>query len=707
MKDYDFVVVGYGNAGRSAVETLQKLCPGSSIACIDPLRHSKQELQLDFYAHRCTGLDPAEQTVTTASDTALRYKHGVLVATGARGAPPPYYLFDDKARPHCCELVSTQLPDSNAKAPDQVRQTMLQQAAAGSKVGVLGSGWEAVDLVVALSLNGKTKPCLIFGASAPLCHVLPNYLSTALAKRLRARRVEVQDRTLLRYISFDVEYHVRRDSKRADVDQSQSYQNRTSKSRLQLYSARSFDFMDGSKTSMDFLVIAPDTVGSRGSAALPTTNVPSHLQDASKGRPWYQTWAKLSSSNDDSAPSAALICYKDDGRVVVNAELCACTGVYAAGSVAKMASPITGHSAEAGAGVEEARAAGRVAATNMARLYQRSIRGWGKSSISRPLLSQPIPVWRSDRFSWGCTSLSDIGLTALCVGNCDSDSLMTHGIWWSNQAAQRRMLRLLDDDEDEDKITKRQRRTIKESLKPVYGLGVVYYVDRTGRIQGVMTWGLPFAMGGHNQELNQRLVQQMKRVITTNGGFGALETEMDHIRMSNYLEDEARRMVVTSFAGHMKSRDDGASAILGQSKEGSPILAKSLPKPLHRYTQIRPPTSRMVGILKRRYGHGHGILGEDLFVRRSEENTIASTPASYFAVGTASSEKMTAKAQAMNEWNLWEQREKLFEENEARGRPPKEDPLWIRKGDDTRNMSAEEELTAAYRKAVLQSHRTR
>jgi hypothetical protein len=57
------------------------------------------------------------------------------------------------------------------------------------------------------------------------------YLSTAVAKRLKQRRIHVQDRSLVRYINHD-----------------------ESTGGLQIYSARSFDFLDSSRTRIDQLV---------------------------------------------------------------------------------------------------------------------------------------------------------------------------------------------------------------------------------------------------------------------------------------------------------------------------------------------------------------------------------------------------------------------------------------------------------------------
>jgi len=685
-KVYDFIVIGYGNAGRSAVETLRKECPSASIALLDPLRRPallrRQQqpaysYQLDYFNARVVGLTPLQHGVETDTggdcDEDLQYRYAVLIASGNRGAVPPSYLLDDKSRDHIFELRPTILPLQKEKEEDtrnhhhhhqrpvlsaeNVRNEILQRAKHGASVGVLGSGFEAIDTVVEASLVGtanhktmkRNRPVIIFGSHGPVNHVLPNYLCSALAKKLKSKRIEVLDRSLIRYISHN------------DADSKNSKQQAF----LNVYTAKSFDFLDGKSTSLDALVIAPETSSARGTGCIPTDCVPVFLEDTAKSRSWYQTWSALSVDTQHCDP-AMLVCYKDDGRIAVTPELCACSGVYAAGSVAKYANSITGHATVAGMGVEDGTAAGRTAALNMARLYHHHHAAqnpfWSKSSSSssssatnffgfgssssttrdeqardeevlrRTVVKDPLPVWRSDlRYSskrgqnTEPTSLSEIGVVALCVGNCEAESMATHGVWWTNLSAfQRRMTRRATaqngDEGDQEKSSEdgrlkkqrhRQKREIKKSLKPVYGLGVVYYLDSTGRIQGVMTWGLPFTESENSTKLNQQLVDQMKTVIRTNGGIRTLDTEGDHMKMAQYLRETSQQLLLTALQSH---GDDFS--------KGHNLSHNNVPRPLHRYTEVRPPSLRSVGVLKRRDGlHGHGVLGEDMFARFEDDET--------------------------------------------------------------------------------------
>jgi hypothetical protein len=741
MKSFDFLVIGYGTAGRSACHTLRQLCPKATIAVVDPFVVPLSDDQEDvvFIKSRLTEFDPMVQECYVAIDGEgreqwLSYRHAMLIATGSRGAPPPSYLLDDKALDHIYELRSTIVPSERITAassisseleidpgtqpsegeepkietctsqdepqlnthrpvlsPENVRRLVLQKAAQGSTFVIMGSGWDAIDLVISATASAPKhtgiRHSIVFGNHGPVCHIVPNYLSVAIAKRLQTKRIQVVDRSLVRYISSFAD---KRNKKQA-----------SSNHRLQVYTAKSFDFLDGQAIAADAVVIAPDVVGARGTGALATPHIPNFLQQSVRGRTsWYHTWSSLSMMNDE-ADSMLLSCYKEDGRVAVNAELCACTGVYAAGSVAKCPNGLTGHAMVAGGG--DGKEAGRIAALNMSRMYHSSSATFSGAISSSGLLNfgrrqkdssrhglipvavkDPIPVWRSDIRGSDSTSssLEDIGILALCVGNCDSESLATHGVWWTNQAAQRRLLALSEtDDVTDDTLL---RRKIKRTLKPVYGLGLVYYLDRSGRIQGIMTWGLPFHKNGTRRLLNQELVSILKNIVQTNGGFRSIETEQDRIEFSKYLGETSKQIVSAAFIN--PSVETGKAHLLDGALE-------RFPRPLHRYTEVRPPNIRMVGVMKRNDGQGHGILGQDLFACYEQDDVPDQAIPLPLAGNLGSA---IARAKAKYDWDVWEQIERRWDENESRARPPKEDPLWIRKGDEIRGLSQQDRIAAAY-----------
>ena len=275
--EYDFVIIGNGNAGQSALRTLKEKCPSAKIAVVDPMRSaaSASKGKVEYFADTVTGMDPREKSITLLSDssTRLRYSHGVLVATGARGAPPPLDLFDPSSLSRVLELRTTELKGNDKRpvlSPDIVRRALIDTAAKGARVGILGSGWEAIDLAIAAAEVSKRQPTMVFGNPGPVWSTLPQYLSSELRKKMKRKGIDIQDRSIVRYI--------------ADVPRAQG----TSR-QLELHTARTYDILETQRVRMDLLACAPDAFGVRGTASLPTTETPERMKESSDGRPWYKT----------------------------------------------------------------------------------------------------------------------------------------------------------------------------------------------------------------------------------------------------------------------------------------------------------------------------------------------------------------------------------------------------------------------------------
>ena len=216
---YDFVVVGYGNAGESAVKILKEKCPKATIAVVDPLRSAKRDNE-KFASHSdfVTGFNPSERTVQILSDpsTQLHYRYGILVATGSRGAPPPLELFQESSLRSLLELRTTELVGNKKRPvlpPHEVRRRVLRSASKGEKIAILGSGWDAVDLACAAAQQNRgqvagrdhrTATTLVFGSPGPAWHVLPQYLSSELRKKMRKQGIEIQDRSIGKCHKFRV-----------------------------------------------------------------------------------------------------------------------------------------------------------------------------------------------------------------------------------------------------------------------------------------------------------------------------------------------------------------------------------------------------------------------------------------------------------------------------------------------------------------------
>ena len=259
-----------------------------------------------------------------------------------------------------------------------------------------------------------------------------------------------------------------------------------------------------------------------------------------------------------------MACFEDDGRVSVNTELCAASRVYAAGSVAKYPNSATGNATIAGEGTMDGAEAGRIAALNMSRDYlERFSVASAEPETIQSFAASSLPLWRSDITSYTDdgnpihSSLSSLGIQALCIGNCDSERLQTRGFWWTNSSAQRRIARIIEEEEERAEQSSTQQMTRRLSkrrrkmglVSPIYGIGVVYYLDSIGRIRGILTWGLSYATeeGG---PINPHLLRQLKQALTTNAGVSALDAEENHQIMNTALAKQSQKLVSLAVRGH-------------------------------------------------------------------------------------------------------------------------------------------------------------
>ncbi|KAL3936077.1 MAG: hypothetical protein SGBAC_008531 [Bacillariaceae sp.] len=724
---YDFVIVGSGCAGQSAFKTLKDKCPSARIAVIDPVRLAtgKEGRNVDQYKDTATGFNPKLKTVQLMDDTStqLKYKYGILLATGSRGAPPPLELFQLSALPRVFELRTTELPRNSMRrpvlAPEHVRRAILGSASKGAKVAILGSGWDALDLACVISKQGRKKPAMVFGSQGPAWNILPQYLSSELRKRLVKKGVDIQDRSIVRYI--------------ADID----YLNTK---KIEMHTAKSYDLLDTRRTVLDMVVLAPDSFGNKGTAALPTRQIPEKMVESGDGRPWYKTWAQLAKT-DDLEPSM-IACFEGDGRVVVNSELCAASKVYAAGSVSKYPNSATGSSAIAGEGILDGTKAGRVAATNMSKEYSRDF-GYGpRDDDINSFAAVSLPVWRSDLTSYQGTgsvtlsSLGSLGIRALCVGNCDSEKLGTRSFWWTNASAYRKLNRALEDDSDvgyDDVSTsevaaqqlKARRRLSRRHRKlsvvngkkgpgaPLFGTGVVFYLNKNGRIRGIMTWGLPFT-AERSSEINSVLLKRLKVILASNAGVSSLDAEENHQEMNTALARASQDLVSIAF------KDQPTD--IAQKTHGLNGPISGFSTPLYRYTEILPATSSNLSVLKRKEGGALGVLGEDMFaldvMRLEEQETVkeengappSNIPVTVYPVTVvpfqveAAYGSEAASLSSLKELNQYLAVQRGWEENEERARPGKEDLLWLRPGDERKNSSKKQMIIEAYR-SIMYAHR--
>jgi hypothetical protein len=478
-------------------------------------------------------------------------------------------------------------------------------------------------------------------------------------------------------------------------------------------------------------VVAPDTCGSKGTAALPTNVTPERMKESSDGRPWYKTWSQLTKTSP--LEPSVVVCFEDDGRVAVNAELCAASRVYAAGSVAKYPNSSTGQASVAGEGTMNGAEAGRIAALNMSRDYTERFRFSASPATDVDIQSfaaHSLPVWRSDITSYLTaskkqqvpSSLASLGVQALCVGHCDSERYQTRSFWWTNTAAQRRLARLIQEEEeaatDGDSPTRRiRRRNTRRRRKlglvtPIYGIGVVYFLDTVGRIRGIMTWGLPFSGAtSDSSEINQHLLNRMKHVVTTNGGVSALDSEENYHIMNAFLAKESQKLVKLAVRGRSHQKTGMSHGLDG------PI--DGFTKPLYRYTEVKPAKNSTLNILKRKNGGSLGVMGEDLYARdelaleegvadEEDETNGANLPTPSYPIKVVPfnlAKTSGASATSLEELNRFLAIQRGWEDNDDRARPGKEDPLWLRPGDEKRGIS-QKQVMIDYFRSIMFAHRS-
>ena len=260
---------------------------GSAIS----LNHSNQTVDIFTLQQQQQQSQPQSSSNNNDNDTnsnnmkRIRFRHSLLIATGVRASPPPASLIDERATERILEYRSTELPslnqfyfnhgmnnNNNTKKGKNnypilsrvaVKQIALMAAKQNSKVCILGSGIEAIELAAAIAeiqreipsniadskkKKGKSNSSsnsrsirsnnsnvsLVFGGAAPLSNILPRYLSTAVSRRLRSQGIDIEDRSLVRYISF---------SQRNNIHGS-----------LEVHLVKSFDDLDSKRCQADLLI---------------------------------------------------------------------------------------------------------------------------------------------------------------------------------------------------------------------------------------------------------------------------------------------------------------------------------------------------------------------------------------------------------------------------------------------------------------------
>ncbi len=773
IMECDYVVIGgRGKAGQSAVRTLRKLDPNANIIIVDPERSannndyqyttSKGKGNIYHLQTHASYIDHSNKLIRLHSNSTVdvhnvtsnanngnktnpvvRFRKSALIATGSRGAPPPNECIDRGARERVLELRSTSIPPKQPMLiqqqqasipildPSTVRSLSLLAASQSATVAVMGSGFEALELAASLSrmqqprsskndnssdgTNNK-KVILLFGNAGPMSTRLPRYLSAAVSKRLRQCGIEVEDRSMVRYLSMESSL-----SAAAGVP------------RLALYTEKSYDHLDSRRMTTDLLVVAPNADGNNGTSVIPTATSTTNAAYNPNQQQQYLPWSSLISP-------PLLTCYVDDGRISTNTEYQAASNIYAAGSVTRSPNPTNGRADIAGGSSACSARVGEIAARNMIRdlIASGSSRNDGYDAVSS---DESIPVWRSDvvpylRRAIGNSSdylieqtsnsvasnesttlaLYSVGIHALCVGRCDSETLATHGFWWTNTNQQSSSI---SDDRNSNssnssssnarspnsfmrRITKKYTSTVNGSKSrggsgslPVYGSGVVYYLDRMGSICGIMLWGLPFSQIPQDckSELNLLIVERMKEVISSNGAVAI----KDH--SSKIADEHAGLNVDLNLLSYLHLVEESkllASMALSGSKSKDDVKTTVTGKPLHRYTPIKSHELSNLGKLRRRE-MGYVAEEDDLFypvLKTSPTGQQESTrPPSLKRIYPMHGGATTTNIEKEME---------LRQVQMDRSRPSKEEPLWMRKSEEQRYVNYREAMDQSFYRNIQQ-----
>lgn len=715
--DCDYVVIGHGRAGQSAVRTLKSLDPSAEIVIIDPnnklksknepakrrrsgaVQHLPTRATFIDHSQKVVRISPIQSPTSESHACNVHYRKSMLLATGTRGAPPPEECIGPDTKSRILELRSTSVPIIDNKGtehkkrqqqppildPSTVRSLSLMAASQGATVAVMGSSFEALELAASLAraspkvandADDNLKVQLLFGNSGPLSSRLPRYLSAAITKRLRQSGIDVEERSMTRYLSME---------------------NSTAIPRLELYTLKSYDRLDSRRLVSDLLVLAPSVGGMSGTAVLPVAN-----EDTAETSNNYQPWSSL-------VTPSLLTCYLEDGRVATNPEFLAASSIYAAGSVAKYPNRKTGQADIAGGDHMSAELSGEIAARNMVKEASNGNKGRHEFEFMPCHVQETIPIWRSDQVAYRSTdnaheastlALYSMGIHALCVGKCDSTSMATHGFWWTNTNNQSDSKRDVDSTTSVRpnsfmrRITRRATNfTSKGSFTrggalPVYGSGVVYYLDQCGSIQGVMLWGLPFSKDSSNvrTSINDSLVERMQEIIRTNGGI-VIRDHSDNIVKESYgvtmdvdllsylhLAEESKHLASTALKGSVNSNSN-TKIVLG--------------RPLHRYTPWKSSEMTNLGKVRRKDDAGQIAGVNDLFYSTSNDaDTSLTTHWTNEPIRPPSLKRIyTMQGEA-----TWLANAESIQLQQERSRPSKEDPLWLRQTEEYRYINKKESM---------------
>ena len=218
-----------------------------------------------------------------------------------------------------------------------------------------------------------------------------------------------------------------------------------------------------------------------------------------------------------------------------------------------------------------------------------------------------------------------------------------------------------------------------------------------------MLWGLPFStnVSEATSTLNETLVERMKDMIRSNGAI-AIQDHSEKILAENsgayvgdivdllsylHLVEESKHLASLALSGGLAS--ERAVSVLG--------------RPLHRYTPTKSAELTKLGKVNRMDDQGNSTDEDDLFysTHKASVNELGRPPSLKRIYPMHQADSIAINTP---EYNELEMRSKQRQIQIQQSRPPKEDPLWLRQGEETRFINRREVIAESFQKN-LQSGR--
>lgn len=580
------------------------------------------------------------------------------------------------------------------------RNLAIRAASQKAHLTILGSGIEAIELAAAAAaaVSVKTennKVALVFGNAGPMATKLPLYLSTEITKRLRQSGIDVYNRHVVRYVASAaaqqqqqdgaaaVEVHIARVSDSLDTKRLSTDLLLVAPPVDELHGSASLPFPpDRSESSL-----ALKSVPSVWSQKVTNGTVTCHSTD---GRIMVNT--ELCAANDVyAAGSVARYPNHACGKSIV----CGGRGqsdTIHAGEIAasNMASQYYKYNNN-GMIFSDATSPSTVGAVITCATTTFNHRF--------PILRTDILPY-SGSFFWlepqrqqrsqslfVSSALSSIGVHALLIGDCNSEEMSSHGFWWTNRSSRKRdreqqhlgskLLNYIEDspteDDDSDSpeanpivqgdgsngsviklmtrssvnLVNRKSCVANNSIhptyypsRPVYGSGVVFYLDRTSKLAGCMTWGVPFTEPSVTPDkVNEKLLSYIQTLLES-------QCDSDSILSVADLANESKRIMTIACSGKTITENvfcqDGKIA-----------------KPLHRFSPSRG--NKLDSSLRlHRHANGEVVEDDEIYVRSFDEAFFQSYSSLLNQTGTISQDGYSNSAKGTPHYH-----------------PLKEDLLWI------------------------------